>query len=180
MFVPMGMRTDQAVGAEVLRVLKPLGVHARLRRSKRWRSRRRLAADSWNWRAAGALRSLTCTPAIRCCGSDESSGRRRLERRWNEALQVERGVEGGAFDREPVGHGNIRRGAHDALECAARVKQAPRRRSLWTRIFLRLRPLNAQAARRSDIDNVVTSLSQSPRLEVRRSRRCCLRKCAPR
>ena len=103
-----------------------------------------------------------------------------LERRWNEALQVERGVEGGAFDREPVGHGNIRRGAHDALECAARVKQAPRRRSLWTRIFLRLRPLNAQAARRSDIDNVVTSLSQSPRLEVRRSRRCCLRKCAPR
>jgi hypothetical protein len=85
---PWGMRTDQAVGAEVLRVLKPLGVHARLGRSKRWRSRRRLAADSWNWRAAGELRSLTCTPAIRCCGSDESSGRRRAR------AAVERGAAG--------------------------------------------------------------------------------------
>jgi hypothetical protein len=122
---PWGMRADRAVGAEVLRVLKPLGVHARLGRSKRWRSRRRLAADSWNWRLqrraskphmhAGntmlRIPRIVWSPASSTCSAS-------FHRRSSSESRAER------LDREPVRHGNIR-GAHDALESAARVKQAP-------------------------------------------------------
>src|SRR5580692_5491133 len=48
-----GLRADQAVGAEVLRVLKPLGVDAASGRSMPGRARRRLPGGSWNWRCSG-------------------------------------------------------------------------------------------------------------------------------
>src|SRR5271166_951198 len=62
-------------------------------RSMPGRARRRLPGGSWTGVAAGVLRSLTCAPAIRCCGSDKSSGGRRTR------AAVERGAAGRARDR---------------------------------------------------------------------------------
>ena len=70
-----GLRADQAVGAEVLQVLKPLGVDAAIEGARRSGGRdvgREAAARAGV--AAGAFRGRACAPAVRCCRSNQSSG----------------------------------------------------------------------------------------------------------
>lgn len=88
-------RADDAVGAEVLRVLKPLGVDAALRalqaqRSEASAARRQLelALQQAHFEASHARRQYDAVdPANRLVAGE-------LERRWNEALQGVRRIEG--------------------------------------------------------------------------------------
>jgi Recombinase len=90
-----GLRADHAVGAEVLRVLKPLGVDAALRalqaqRSEASAARRQLelALQQAHFEASHARRQYDAVdPANRLVAGE-------LERRWNEALQDMRRIEG--------------------------------------------------------------------------------------
>ena len=90
-----GLRADQAVGAEVLRVLKPLGVDAAVRaldaRAGETSAARRqleLALQRACFEASHARRQYDAVdPTNRLVAGE-------LERRWNEALQVVRGIEG--------------------------------------------------------------------------------------
>jgi DNA invertase Pin-like site-specific DNA recombinase len=90
-----GLRADHAVGAEVLRVLKPLGVDAALRalqaqRSKASAAQRQLelALQQAHFEASHARRQYDAVdPANRLVAGE-------LERRWNEALQDMRRIEG--------------------------------------------------------------------------------------
>jgi len=90
-----GLRADHAVGAEVLRVLKPLGVDAALRvlqaqRSEASAAQRQLelALQQAHFEASHARRQYDAVdPANRLVAGE-------LERRWNEALQDMRRIEG--------------------------------------------------------------------------------------
>ncbi|HWS06357.1 MAG TPA: recombinase family protein [Xanthobacteraceae bacterium] len=90
-----GLRADHAVGAEVLRVLKPLGVDAALRvlqaqRSEASAAQRQLqlALQQAHFEASHARRQYDAVdPANRLVAGE-------LERRWNEALQGVRRIEG--------------------------------------------------------------------------------------
>jgi DNA invertase Pin-like site-specific DNA recombinase len=90
-----GLRADHAVGAEVLRVLKPLGVDAALRALQAQRSEAsaaqrqlELALQQAHFEASHARRQYDAVdPANRLVAGE-------LERRWNEALQDMRRIEG--------------------------------------------------------------------------------------
>ena len=90
-----GLRADQAVGAEVLRVLKPLGVDAAVRaldalagETSAARRQLELALQRARFEASHARRQYDAVdPTNRLVAGE-------LERRWNEALQVVRGIEG--------------------------------------------------------------------------------------
>ena len=90
-----GLRADHAVGAEVLRVLKPLGVDAALRALQAQRSEAsaaqrqlELALQQAHFEASHARRQYDAVdPANRLVAGE-------LERRWNEALQGVRRIEG--------------------------------------------------------------------------------------
>ena len=89
-----GLRADQAVGAEVLRVLKPLGVDAAVRaldtqagETSAAKRQLELALQRARFEAAHARRQYDAVdPTNRLVAGE-------LERRWNEALQVLRGIE---------------------------------------------------------------------------------------
>jgi DNA invertase Pin-like site-specific DNA recombinase len=89
-----GLRADHAVGAEVLRILKPLGVDAAVRAleaqaSEMSAAKRQLelALQRAGFEAAHARRQYDAVdPTNRLVAGE-------LERRWNEALQVVRGIE---------------------------------------------------------------------------------------
>ena len=89
-----GLRADQAVGAEVLRVLKPLGVDAAVRaleaqagETSAARRQLELALQRARFEASHARRQYDAVdPTNRLVAGE-------LERRWNEALQVVRGIE---------------------------------------------------------------------------------------
>ena len=89
-----GMRADQAVGAEVLRVLKPLGVDAAIKAAETLtgvtsaaRRQLELASQRARFDTAHARRQYDAVdPGNRLVASE-------LERRWNEALLVEHGIE---------------------------------------------------------------------------------------
>ena len=88
------MRADQAVGAEVLRVLKPLGVDAAVRaleaqagETSAARRQLELALQRARFEASHARRQYDAVDTTNCLVAGE------LERRWNEALQVVRGIE---------------------------------------------------------------------------------------
>ncbi len=89
-----GLRADQAVGAEVLRVLKPFGVDAAVRaldalagKTSAARRQLELALQRARFEAAHARRQYDAVdPTNRLVAGE-------LERRWNEALQVVRGIE---------------------------------------------------------------------------------------
>ena len=90
-----GLRADHAVGAEVLRILKPLGIDAAVKALEAQTSetsaahrQRELALQQARFAAAHARRQYDAVdPANRLVAGE-------LERRWNEALQVVRQVEG--------------------------------------------------------------------------------------
>ena len=90
-----GLRADNAVGTEVLRVLKPLGIHAAVKAlatqtSEISAARRQLelALQEARFSAAYARRQYDAVdPDNRLVASE-------LERRWNEALQVVHRLEG--------------------------------------------------------------------------------------
>ncbi len=89
-----GLRADQAVGAEVLRVLKPLGVDAAVRaleaqagETSAARRQLELALQRARFEASHARRQYDAVDPTNCLVAGE------LERRWNEALQVVRGIE---------------------------------------------------------------------------------------
>ena len=90
-----GLRADHAVGAEVLRVLKPLGVDAALRALQAQRSEAsaaqrqlELALQQAHFEASHARRQYDAVdPANRLVAGE-------LERRWNEALRGVRRIEG--------------------------------------------------------------------------------------
>jgi DNA invertase Pin-like site-specific DNA recombinase len=89
-----GLHADQAVGAEVLRVLKPFGVDAAVRaldalagETSAARRQLELALQRARFEAAHARRQYDAVdPTNRLVAGE-------LERRWNEALQVVRGIE---------------------------------------------------------------------------------------
>ena len=89
-----GLRADHAVGAEVLRVLKPLGVDAAVRALEAQagemsaaKRQLELALQRARFEAAHARRQYDAVdPTNRLVAGE-------LERRWNEALQVVRGIE---------------------------------------------------------------------------------------
>jgi chromosome segregation ATPase len=104
-----GLRADQAVGTEVLRILKPLGINAAVKAldaqtSEMSAARRQLelALQQLRYEAAHARRQYDAVdPANRLVASE-------LERRWNEALQNVHRTEGeiAALDaqkRPPLG-----------------------------------------------------------------------------
>src|SRR6202048_3134504 len=90
-----GLRADHAVGSEVLRVLKPLGINAAVRAleaqtSETSAAKRQLdmALQQARFSAAHARRQYDAVdPANRLVAGE-------LERRWNEALQVVHRIEG--------------------------------------------------------------------------------------
>src|SRR4051794_38869926 len=90
-----GLRADHAVGSEVLRVLKPLGINAAVRAlaaqtSDTSAAQRQLdmALQQARFSAAYARRQYDAVdPANRLVAGE-------LERRWNEALQVAHRIEG--------------------------------------------------------------------------------------
>src|SRR5260221_724501 len=90
-----GLRADHAVGGEVLRVLKPLGINAAVRAleaqtSETSAAKRQLdmALQQARFSAAYARRQYDAVdPANRLVAGE-------LERRWNEALQVVHRIEG--------------------------------------------------------------------------------------
>ena len=90
-----GLRADHAVGAEVLRILKPLGIDAAVKALEAQTSetsaahrQRELALQQARFAAAHARRQYDAVdPANRLVAGE-------LERRWNEALQVVHQVEG--------------------------------------------------------------------------------------
>jgi len=90
-----GLRADHAVGSEVLRVLKPLGVNAAVRALEAQTSQTsaaqrqlELALQQARFSAAHARRQYDAVdPANRLVAGE-------LERRWNEALQVVHRIEG--------------------------------------------------------------------------------------
>src|SRR5712671_5922883 len=90
-----GLRADQAVGSEVLRVLKPLGINAAVKAleaqtSETSAAERQLdmALQQARFSAAYARRQYDAVdPDNRLVASE-------LERRWNEALQVVHRIEG--------------------------------------------------------------------------------------
>ena len=90
-----GLRADNAVGTEVLRVLKPLGIHAAVKalatqtsEISAARRQRELALQEARFSAAYARRQYDAVdPDNRLVASE-------LERRWNEALQVVHRLEG--------------------------------------------------------------------------------------
>jgi len=90
-----GLRADHAVGAEVLRILKPLGIDAAVKALEAQTSETsaahrqlELALQQARFAAAHARRQYDAVdPANRLVAGE-------LERRWNEALQVVRQVEG--------------------------------------------------------------------------------------
>ena len=96
-----GLRADQAVGAEVLRVLKPLGIDAAIKAleaqtSEMSAARRQLdlGLTQARYEAAHARRQYDAVdPANRLVAGE-------LERRWNEALQAAHRIENeiGALD----------------------------------------------------------------------------------
>ncbi len=89
------LRADDAVGTEVLRILKPLGIDAALKALQAQTSETsaaqrqlELALQQARFSAAHARRQYDAVdPANRLVASE-------LERRWNEALQVEHRIEG--------------------------------------------------------------------------------------
>ena len=89
-----GLRADHAVGSEVLRVLKPLGINAAVRaleaQTSETSAQRQLdmALQQARFSAAHARRQYDAVdPANRLVAGE-------LERRWNEALQVVHRIEG--------------------------------------------------------------------------------------
>src|SRR6202048_2078032 len=90
-----GLRADHAVGSEVLRLLKPLGINAAVRAleaqtSETSAAKRQLdmALQQARFSAAHARRQYDAVdPANRLVAGE-------LERRWNEALQVVHRIEG--------------------------------------------------------------------------------------
>jgi len=90
-----GLRADQAVGAEVLRILEPLGIDAAVRAlevqtSETSAARRQLelALQQARFAVAHARRQYDAVdPANRLVAGE-------LERRWNEALQAVHRIEG--------------------------------------------------------------------------------------
>jgi DNA invertase Pin-like site-specific DNA recombinase len=108
-----GMRVDDAVGTEVLRVLKPLGIEAAVKAldaqaSETSAAKRQLelALQRARFEAAHARRQYDAVdPANRLVAGE-------LERRWNEALQVAHRIEGeiAALEaRKPVPLGKVER-----------------------------------------------------------------------
>jgi DNA invertase Pin-like site-specific DNA recombinase len=90
-----GLRADHAVGAEVLRILKPLGIDAAVKALEAQTSetsaahrQRELALQQARFAAAHARRQYDAVDPANRLVADE------LERRWNEALQVVHQVEG--------------------------------------------------------------------------------------
>src|SRR5262245_22750396 len=87
-----GLRADEAVGSEVVRVLKPLGVDAAVKAleaqaSEMSAARRQLALAQARYEAAHARRQYDAVdPANRLVAGE-------LERRWNEALAAVHGIE---------------------------------------------------------------------------------------
>jgi DNA invertase Pin-like site-specific DNA recombinase len=89
-----GLRADHAVGAEVLRILKPLGVDAAVRaldaqagETSAAKRQLELALQQARFQAAHARQQYDAVdPTNRLVAGE-------LERRWNEALQVMRGIE---------------------------------------------------------------------------------------
>jgi hypothetical protein len=121
-----GLRADQAVGAEVLRVLKPLGIDAAIK-----------AAESLEGETSAARRQLEL--ALQRARFDTAHARRQydavdpgnrlvageLERRWNEALLIEHRIEGeiAAFDaRKPTPLGEAER--QQLMQLGADLAQA--------------------------------------------------------
>lgn len=121
-----GMRTDQAVGAEVLRILKPLGVDAAIK-----------AAETLTGKISAAWRQLEL--ALQRARFDTAHARRQydavdpgnrlvageLERRWNEALLVEHRIEGEitALDaQKPTSLGDVER--QQLMQLGADLAQA--------------------------------------------------------
>ena len=90
-----GLRADQAVGTEVLRVLKPLGIDAAVKaldaqagETSAARRQLELALQRARFEAAHARRQYDAVdPTNRLVAGE-------LERRWNEALQVVHRIEG--------------------------------------------------------------------------------------
>lgn len=90
-----GLRADQAVGTEVVRVLKPLGIDAAVKaleaqtsESSAARKQLELALAQARYEAAHARRQYDAVdPANRLVAGE-------LERRWNEALQAVHRIEG--------------------------------------------------------------------------------------
>ena len=90
-----GLKADQAVGVEVLRVLKPLGIDAAVKALENQtsemsavRKQLELALEQARYEAAHARRQYDAVdPANRLVASE-------LERRWNDALQAVHGLEG--------------------------------------------------------------------------------------
>ena len=116
-----GLRADNAVGTEVLRVLKPLGIDAAVKAlatqtSEISAARRQLelALQEARFSAAYARRQYDAVdPDNRLVASQ-------LERRWNEALQVVHRLEGeiAELDGEKAGtFGGERAAAPDAARC---------------------------------------------------------------
>ena len=90
-----GLRADNAVGTEVLRVLKPLGIHAAVKalatqtsEISAARRQRELALQEARFSAAYARRQYDAVDHDNRLVASE------LERRWNEALQVVHRLEG--------------------------------------------------------------------------------------
>ena len=121
-----GLRADQAVGAEVLRVLKPLGIDAAIK-----------AAESLEGETSAARRQLEL--ALQRARFDTAHARHQydavdpgnrlvageLERRWNEALLIEHRIEGeiAAFDaRKPTPLGEAER--QQLMQLGADLAQA--------------------------------------------------------
>ena len=121
-----GMRTDQAVGVEVLRILKPLGVDAAIK-----------AAETLTGETSAARRQLEL--ALQRARFDTAHARRQydavdpgnrlvageLERRWNEALLVEHRIEGEitALDaQKPTSLGDVER--QQLMQLGADLAQA--------------------------------------------------------
>jgi hypothetical protein len=121
-----GMRTDQAVGVEVLRILEPLGVDAAIK-----------AAETLTGETSAARRQLEL--ALQRARFDTAHARRQydavdpgnrlvageLERRWNEALLVEHRIEGEitALDaQKPTSLGDVER--QQLMQLGADLAQA--------------------------------------------------------
>jgi DNA invertase Pin-like site-specific DNA recombinase len=121
-----GLRADQAVGTEVLRVLKPLGIDAAIK-----------AAESLEGETSAARRQLEL--ALQRARFDTAHARHQydavdpgnrlvageLERRWNEVLLIEHRIEGeiAAFDaRKPTPLGEAER--QQLMQLGADLAQA--------------------------------------------------------
>jgi hypothetical protein len=97
-----GLRADDAVGTEVLRVLKPLGIDAAVKAlaaqtgaTSAAQRQLDLALQEAHFAAAHARRQYDAVdPANRLVASE-------LERRWNDALQVVHRLEGEIAELEP-------------------------------------------------------------------------------